>query len=231
MNKKQFLKNRAEFNRLKKYVYKLLIELEKEVKYYKDEIKQNDYNDDDIWAIVKGSLNNTDLAILKLYFKYACKFNQHGRHHAKWFNYGDSFSTFNSSDELLWDFNLIMKFYMTDSCFLIDSIFDWKLDYDDYKKTYEDFKLSKRYEQFTRLIHALNEFKQSHQAELLNQEPIDVFNYGFCDETTSILLSSDSETDEDEEPDEPDEPDDIEESSDISEIYKSSISNFSISSL
>jgi hypothetical protein len=188
MNKKEFLKNRAEYNRLTKYVDKLFGIIESEREYYRTEIEQNDYNDDDIWAIVKGSLNNTELAILKLCLKYTCDFRIE-RYYINRYDY----------DELDMNFNEIMIGFMK---YNLQCYYLTELDYDEYKT----LSPHKKYGQFTRFIDVLNEFKQFHQLELLHLDPIDIFNYDFCDETTSILLSSDSETDEDDEPDEPEEP-------------------------
>jgi hypothetical protein len=209
MNKKQFQKAKAEFNRFKKYVSALVNRIQEEEKYYNDEIKQKDYNDDDIWAIIKGCFNNTELSVLDLHFKYLCEFYDY-----PYWHYYDFKRTFNE----------ILIAYMR--CDVRISWFSGSdLDYDVYKKWYHSeyknrYQNDSKFFQFTNFCNALNEFKQSHQS-ILNLEPIDVYNYDDCDVET------------DDEPDEPDEPDELDESdeSDESLIDKSSIVNDSICSL
>lgn len=174
----------AELKKIRGYSQELLLRLYEERKYYKNEIKNNDYSDDDIWAIIKGCFNNTELAFLHFYLKYSCKFGHL------------NFCSF------------VIKLMKDTSIYI----------YDDFIRVYiscDDLKYYNKYgkrgpndmtAKFIDFCNGLNEFKKSHQAELLNKEPIDIYNYDFCDETTSILLSSDSETDEDDEPDEPEEP-------------------------
>lgn len=198
MNKKEFLKARAEFNRFKRHTNRLLDELRDEKKYYGNEIKQYDYNDDDIWAIVLGTLNNTEIAILTLDLEYLCKFNRHKGHSGKWFIYGSSHYYYNDS---IWDFQRIIIEDM-ESDLEIRYKYDYgHLDYGDYKM----YPWRECYKDFTKWYDALNEFKQSHQVELLNQEPVDTYVYddGVGNKPTPVYISDD-------EPDEPDEPDDIE---------------------
>lgn len=176
-NYKEYSKAVDNVFKFEKYIVGLFKKINADHNYYREEIENNDYNDEDLEAIVKGCFNKTELDLIHIFLTYwACIHNLDSH---KYYNYYDGL--YNSN--ILYVLIIYLKYNISFSLHRNESEFKPKnKSYKEYKKWFYGKYNNSIYSNFDELCIALNKY----QSDDYYIKPIE-------HEKTNIVLSDDSD--------------------------------------